>query len=102
MKTIKFLIFFALALHLVSPKKSAEELIFLARVAEQAEMYKDMVLYILEALQPNPSTINVDERILLQVAFTNRISNCRTAIRTITSFEQNPKYHNLTSTLLGY
>lgn len=71
---------------------SDEEHIFLARVAEQAEKYEDMVNYLKPVLDSKGSALSTDERNLLSVAFKSLISNKRAAWRTITAIEQNPKY----------
>jgi len=64
-----------------------EEKIFLARVAEQAERYEDMVDFLEEVLAEKGATVNPDERNLLSVAFKNLISSKRSACRTITAIE---------------
>ena len=79
-----------------------EEKIFLARVAEQAERYEDMVGFLREVLQAKGGSVNADERNLLSVAFKNLISSKRQACRTITAIEQNPKYAKFLDALLKY
>eukprot|EP00352_Strombidinopsis_acuminata_P008423 CAMPEP_0176361338 /NCGR_PEP_ID=MMETSP0126-20121128/17680_1 /TAXON_ID=141414 ORGANISM="Strombidinopsis acuminatum, Strain SPMC142" /NCGR_SAMPLE_ID=MMETSP0126 /ASSEMBLY_ACC=CAM_ASM_000229 /LENGTH=171 /DNA_ID=CAMNT_0017716859 /DNA_START=41 /DNA_END=552 /DNA_ORIENTATION=+ len=69
-----------------------EEKIFLARVAEQAERFEDMVEFLAEVLEAKGADVTSDERNLLSVAFKNLISSKRTACRTIAAIEQNPKY----------
>ena len=71
---------------------SADENIFLARVAEQAERFNDMVDFMSKVLDEKKGTVNADERNLLSVAFKNLISGKRAACRTIQAIEQNPKY----------
>ena len=71
---------------------SVEEHIFLARVAEQAERFDDMVDFLKPVLDQKGGDITSDERNLLSVAFKNLISSKRTAWRTISAIEQNPKY----------
>lgn len=71
---------------------SVEENIFMARVAEQAERFDDMVHYLTPVLEEKGSTVSNEDRNLLSVAFKNLISSKRTAIRTINAIEQNPKY----------
>jgi len=66
---------------------SAEEGIFLARVAEQAERYDDMVNFLENVLEDKGPEVNADERNLLSVAFKNLISSKRAACRTITAIE---------------
>jgi 14-3-3 protein epsilon len=71
---------------------SVDENIFLSRVAEQAERFEDMVDFLKPVLDQKGSDLTADERNLLSVAFKNLISSKRTAWRTITAIEQNPKY----------
>jgi 14-3-3 protein epsilon len=66
---------------------SHEELIFLARVAEQAERFEDMVDFLEKVLKEKGASVTADERNLLSVAFKNLISSKRAACRTITAIE---------------
>ena len=66
---------------------NVDEKIFLARVAEQAERYEDMVDFLEEVLVIKGSDVNPDERNLLSVAFKNLISSKRSACRTISAIE---------------
>ena len=81
---------------------NVEESIFLARVAEQAERFEDMVDYLSKVLQEKGGDVTSDERNLLSVAFKNLISSKRAACRTISAIEQNPKYQNFLSALQAY
>ena len=81
---------------------SVEENIFLARVAEQAERYDDMVGFLEKVLEQKGATVNADERNLISVAFKNLISGKRAACRTISAIEQNPKYAKHLDALLAY
>lgn len=81
---------------------SDEEHIFLARVAEQAEKYEDMVNYLKPVLDSKGAALSTDERNLLSVAFKSLISNKRSAWRTITAIEQNPKYQKFAEALSAY
>jgi 14-3-3 protein epsilon len=81
---------------------NVEEKIFLARVAEQAERFEDMVDFLEEVLQAKGGSVNPDERNLLSVAFKNLISSKRAACRTISAIEQNPKYSKFNAALLAY
>ena len=81
---------------------NVEEKIFLARVAEQAERFEDMVDFLEEVLQVKAGGVNPDERNLLSVAFKNLISSKRAACRTISAIEQNPKYAKFNGALLEY
>ena len=66
---------------------SVEENIFLARVAEQAERFEDMVSYLAAVLDEKGADVSADERNLLSVAFKNLISSKRAACRTIAAIE---------------
>ena len=54
-----------------------EEKIFLARVAEQAERFDDMVTFLEEAIKAKSDSedFTVDERNLLSVGFKNQIGS---------------------------
>ena len=80
-----------------------EEKIFLARVAEQAERFEDMVDYLKGAIAAkNGEDFTIDERNLLSVGFKNLIGSQRGAIRTIGAIEQNPKYQKFGDALKVY
>merc|ERR1712083_322448 len=81
---------------------STEENIFLARVAEQAERFEDMVDFLSKVLDEKGGDVTADERNLLSVAFKNLISSKRAACRTIAAIEQNPKYQKFQDALAGY
>jgi 14-3-3 protein epsilon len=81
---------------------NVEEHIFLARVAEQAERFEDMVDQLKEVLSAKGADVSSDERNLLSVAFKNLISSKRAACRTIAAIEQNPKYSKFSDALAGY
>ena len=81
---------------------NVEENIFLARVAEQAERFEDMVEFLGEVLSEKGGSVTADERNLLSVAFKNLISSKRAACRTISAIEQNPKYSKFNGALLEY
>jgi len=81
---------------------SVEENIFLARVAEQAEKFEDMVDFLKPVLDSKGADLNSDERNLLSVAFKNLISSKRNAWRTINAIEQNPKYQKFGESLAAY
>lgn len=79
-----------------------EEYIFLARVAEQAERFEDMVDFLKKMLAEKGADVSSDERNLLSVAFKNLISSKRAACRTIAAIEQNPKYSKYADALGNY
>ena len=79
-----------------------DENIFLARVAEQAERFEDMVEYLKAVLNTKGGDVSADERNLISVAFKNLISSKRAACRTIAAIEQNPKYSKFGDALSKY
>jgi 14-3-3 protein epsilon len=81
---------------------SLEENIFMARVAEQAERFDDMVHYLQEVVKGKTEDFTTEERNLLSVGFKNQIGSKRTAIRTISAIEQNPKYSKFNEALAVY
>ena len=81
---------------------SLEEYIFMARVAEQAERFDDMVDYLIKVVQSKNEDFTTEERNLLSVGFKNQIGTKRTAIRTISAIEQNPKYQKFNDGLSAY
>merc|ERR1712224_967073 len=84
-------------------EENMEEKIFLARVAEQAERFEDMVEFLKNAIDAKSGEdFTVDERNLLSVGFKNLIGSQRGAIRTIGAIEQNPKYSKFGDALQGY
>ena len=74
----------------------------MARVAEQAERFDDMVLYLQEVVKAKNEDFTTEERNLLSVGFKNQIGSKRTAIRTISAIEQNPKYSKFNDSLGTY
>lgn len=79
-----------------------EEKIFMARVAEQAERFDDMVDFLKEVISSKDSDFTTEERNLLSVGFKNLIGGKRTALRTIAAIEQNPKYSKYADSLTKY
>jgi len=79
-----------------------EEKIFMARVAEQAERFDDMVDFLREVIAAKDSDFTTEERNLLSVGFKNLIGGKRTALRTIAAIEQNPKYSKFSQALSTY
>ena len=78
-----------------------EEKIFMARVAEQAERFEDMVEFLTQVIDGKDSDFSTEERNLFSVGFKNLIGVKRTAIRTIAAIEQNPKYSKYGEALGG-
>lgn len=81
---------------------NVEEQIFMARVAEQSERFRDMVDFLKPVIAEKGASLTQDERNLLSVAFKNLVSQQRTAIRTISAIEQNPKYTKFASNMGDY
>jgi 14-3-3 protein epsilon len=79
-----------------------EEKIFMARVAEQAERFDDMVDFLREVISAKDGDFTTEERNLLSVGFKNLIGGKRTALRTIAAIEQNPKYSKFGDALGKY
>ena len=74
----------------------------MARVAEQAERFDDMVTYLQAVVKNKNDDFTTEERNLLSVGFKNQIGSKRTAIRTISAIEQNPKYSKFNDGLTKY
>lgn len=74
----------------------------MARVAEQAERFPDMVDFLREVIAAKDSDFTTEERNLLSVGFKNLIGSNRTALRTISAIEQNPKYSKFGEALVNY
>jgi len=81
---------------------SLEENTFMARVSEQAERFDDMVLYLEKIVEAKNEDFTTEERNLLSVGFKNQIGSKRTAIRTISAIQQNPKYTKFGDGLVLY
>ena len=71
---------------------SIEETVFMARVADQAERYEDMVDFLEKIVREKTEDLSVEERNLLSVGFKNLIGGGRSAFRTVAAIEQNSKY----------
>lgn len=73
------------------PVNTVDESIFLAKVAEQAERYEDMLVFLKPVIQKT-GELQMDERNLVSVAYKNLSGSKRTAWRALTAIEENPKY----------
>jgi hypothetical protein len=73
------------------PVNTVEEGVFLAKVAEQAERYDDMLIFLKPVLKKS-GELSTEERNLVSVAFKNISGSKRTAWRALTAIEENPKY----------
>jgi hypothetical protein len=63
-----------------------DESIYLARVAEQADRFEDMIDF-LQVLADKSEDLKVEERNLLSVAFKNAVGQRRTAWRAVSAIE---------------
>ena len=79
-----------------------ETKIFMARVADQAERYEDMVGFLKEIMTETSEDLSVDVRNLLSVGFKNLIGSCRAAWRTVSAIEQNKKYEQYSGDTAEY
>jgi len=73
------------------PVNTVEEGVFLAKVAEQAERYEDMLTFLAPLIKKTDELSN-EERNLVSVAYKNLSGSKRTAWRALTAIEENPKY----------
>jgi len=67
--------------------QNREDALFMAKLAEQAERYDEMVAYMKKVVQAN-ADLSVDERNLLSVAYKNVVGARRSSWRVISSIEQ--------------
>lgn len=70
---------------------SVEDAVYFAKLAEQAERYEDMVMYMGRVVKKE-SELTLEERNLLSVAYKNTIGLRRTAWRMVTAIEKKEKY----------
>eukprot|EP00300_Choanocystis_sp_HF-7_P019186 c20262_g1_i1.p1 GENE.c20262_g1_i1~~c20262_g1_i1.p1 ORF type:complete len:251 (-),score=33.79 c20262_g1_i1:117-869(-) len=71
-----------------SSTPTREELVYLARLAEQAERYDEMVDYVARVARLGTQELSVEERNLLSVAYKNVVGARRAAWRIVSSIEQ--------------
>jgi 14-3-3 protein epsilon len=79
-----------------------EKKIFMARVADQAERYEDMVAFLEEIIKDSSEDVSMDVRNLLSVGFKNLISAQRSAWKTVQAIEQNKKYQEYSANCAEY
>ena len=79
-----------------------EENIFMARIAEQAERFQDMVDFLKIVIEQKGPEMSPDERSLISVAFKNLVASKRTAWRTLVSVQGNNKYVAYTASMSDY
>jgi len=61
--------------------------VYMAKLAEQAERYEEMVQYMKKATEDSPSDLSLEERNLLSVAYKNVVGARRASLRIINSIE---------------
>ena len=66
---------------------SSEENVYMAKLAEQAERYDEMVEYMKEVAKSAPEDLSLEERNLLSVAYKNVVGARRASLRIIGSIE---------------
>lgn len=64
-----------------------DELIYLARLAEQSERYEEMVNYVKAFVRKTGQDLSIDERNILSVAYKNVVGARRTSWRVVNSIE---------------
>jgi 14-3-3 protein epsilon len=79
-----------------------ERKIFMARVADQAERYEDMVEFLKDIIDGSSEDVSMDVKNLLSVGFKNLISAQRSAYKTVQAIEQNKKYAEYSSNCAEY
>jgi len=72
----------------MSTDLTKDDHIYMAKLAEQAERYDDMVNNMKEVARLSTADLSVEERNLLSVAYKNVIGSRRASLRIITSIEQ--------------
>ena len=82
--------------------KLIEDRTFMARVAEEAGMYEDMVVYLKDLLSTKENDFNVEERNLLSVSFKNWVNPERTAIKLVGDLSEHPKLQKFKENMKAY
>ncbi len=72
----------------MATKHSREELLYLARLAEQCERYDEMVEYASDFAKVGTEELSLEERNILSVAFKNVVGTRRAAWRVLSSIEK--------------
>jgi 14-3-3 protein epsilon len=78
----------------------AEDNVYMAKLAEQAERYDEMVDYMKKVVQASQSDLSLEERNLLSVAYKNVVGARRASLRIIGSIETKEKEKNSTNVQL--
>ena len=72
----------------MTAENSKEELLYLARLAEQCDRFDEMVEYVCKFSEKNEEELTIDERNILSVAFKNVVGTRRAAWRVISLIER--------------
>eukprot|EP00347_Sterkiella_histriomuscorum_P003614 403363612 len=72
----------------MATKHTREELLYLARLAEQCERYDEMVEYASDFAKAGSEELSLEERNILSVAFKNVVGTRRAAWRVLSSIEK--------------
>lgn len=78
------------------PPLAAEDNVYMAKLAEQAERYDEMVKYMMEVAKNAEEELTVEERNLLSVAYKNVIGSRRASWRVVSSIEMKDKSEYIT------
>jgi 14-3-3 protein epsilon len=70
--------------------------VYMAKLAEQAERYDEMVKYMMEVARESDEELTVEERNLLSVAYKNVIGSRRASWRVVSSIEMKDKSDYIT------
>jgi len=70
---------------------SSDENVYMAKLAEQAERYDEMVEYMKQVANDSPADLSLEERNLLSVAYKNVVGARRASLRIIGSIEAKEK-----------
>lgn len=82
--------------------KDPKDLVLLAKLAEQAERYDDMVKWMKSVAEKKPDGLNDEERNLLSVAYKNVVGARRSSWRIISSVEQKADDEDKRSTAVDF
>jgi len=79
----------------------SEEQVYMAKLAEQAERYEEMVEYMKQVASASTQDLSLEERNLLSVAYKNVVGARRASLRIIGSIQQKEANDAGRSTLIG-
>lgn len=80
----------------MSAQFSKEELLYLARIAEQGERYEEMIQFVKDLLK-DQHEINHQERNLLSMCFKNAVSKRRSSLQIVDHYEIKEEQRNVLS-----